>query len=588
MNKTKCHNCNIEYYSSTGFTFPKCNHTQCPYCTSSKFLSALSVKYTAAFPKASINCACSASTVTLSVSDLYNKFKQFKLMHYDDSKICNLHQRKYLFWCKTCMKMQCDLCIKEHNLKHKMIEKEKFEEKTKIKIEKMKYKTYDELKTVIMANKFDVDKKEKQLTKEYIDKINYIIDVCTKIKENYEKQLEIEKQYYDIIEKTYEYYYFHLNHIQLYNFTKSITFDFSNVDIDIKPKEISLINHLYSVTKETISPYISKSSLSNEFSFIEFSNTLTPLNVKFPLISTSLFNLVHSIPITPMLPYSILQLTHNTIAVGLTYAHIECIYIYDTILFKLILALKGDEKAPPTCLVQVGDLLLSSSFLSPYIKIWKIDKAHKSYIKSFKAHLTPTTAMYNIPSTSLVISGSKDGEVIIWDISAMKQVTIIKPHILPLSQFIMLEATSEIVSSSYDGYIKLYNFIKNKNELIEEGKMFKAFAKIKGVSLIKTPSLIAAADSLGEISLWDVSKGVNVFTIKSHNSDINDIIYLKSSDKVLTCSNDKTMNVYDVINGNILRIAKSYKFESKVLKGLMLRDKRLAILSVNSVNIYTN
>ena len=50
----------------------------------------------------------------------------------------------------------------------------------------------------------------------------------------------------------------------------------------------------------------------------------------------------------------------------------------------------------------------------------------------------------------------------------------------------------------------------------------------------------------------------------------------------------KTMNVYDVINGNILRIAKSYKFESKVLKGLMLRDKRLAILSVNSVNIYTN
>ena len=82
--------------------------------------------------------------------------------------------------------MQCDLCIKEHNLKHKMIEKEKFEEKTKIKIEKMKYKTYDELKTVIMANKFDVDKKEKQLTKEYIDKINYIIDVCTKIKENYE------------------------------------------------------------------------------------------------------------------------------------------------------------------------------------------------------------------------------------------------------------------------------------------------------------------------------------------------------------------------------------------------------------------
>ena len=128
----------------------------------------------------------------------------------------------------------------------------------------------------------------------------------------------------------------------------------------------------------------------------------------------------------------------------------------------------------------------------------------------------------------------------------------------------------------------------NKNELIEEGKMFKAFAKIKGVSLIKTPSLIAAADSLGEISLWDVSKGVNVFTIKSHNSDINDIIYLKSSDKVLTCSNDKTMNVYDVINGNILRIAKSYKFESKVLKGLMLRDKRLAILSVNSVNIYTN
>ena len=588
MNKTKCYNCNIEYYSSTGFTFPKCNHTQCPYCTSSKFLSALAVKYTAAFPNASIDCACGASTVTLSVSDLHNKFKQFKLMHYDDSKICNLHQRKYLYWCRTCMKMQCDLCIKEHNLKHKMIEKEKFEEKTKIKIEKMKYKTYEELKTVIMANKFDVDKKEKKLTKEYIDKINYIIDVCTKIKENYEKQLEIEKQYYDIIEKTYEYYYFHLNHIQLYNFTKSITFDFANVDIDIKPKETSLINHLYSVTKETISPYISKSSSSNEFSFIEFSNTLLPLNVKFPLISTSLFNLSHSIPITPMLPYSMLQLTHNIIAVGLTYAHIECIYIYDTILFKLILSLKGDEKAPPTSLVQVGDLLLSSSFLSPYIKIWKIDKAHKSYIKSFKAHLTPTTAMYGIPNTFLLISGSKDGEVIIWDISAMKQVAILKPHILPLSQFIMLEQTSEIVSSSYDGYVKLYRFIKNKNELSEEVKMFKAFAKIKGVSLIKTPYLIAAADSLGEISLWDVSKGINVFTIKSHNSDINDIIYIKSIDKVLTCSNDKTMNVYDVINGNCLSIAKSYKFDSKVLKGLMLKDKRLAILSVNSVNIYTN
>ena len=58
MNKTKCYNCNIEYYSKTGFQFEKCNHTFCPFCLSAKFMSSLSVNYNAAFPRAKIKCSC--------------------------------------------------------------------------------------------------------------------------------------------------------------------------------------------------------------------------------------------------------------------------------------------------------------------------------------------------------------------------------------------------------------------------------------------------------------------------------------------------------------------------------------------------
>ena len=73
---------------------------------------------------------------------------------------------------------------------------------------------------------------------------------------------------------------------------------------------------------------------------------------------------------------------------------------------------------------------------SSSIKVWSLNFTHKKYIQSFKAHLTPVTALYQLSNSDIVLSGSKDGEIILWDINQMKQIQIFKPHVDAITSII--------------------------------------------------------------------------------------------------------------------------------------------------------
>ena len=584
MNKTKCYNCNIEYYSKTGFQFEKCNHTFCPFCLSAKFMSSLSVNYNAAFPRAKIKCSCcSKNAIDLSISNLNDKLKQFKLSHYDNSKNCLIHDnKKYNFWCKTCKSSLCDICVKEHNNEHKILSTKKFEEKIKTKIDKMKYKSFDELTSLILSSKFDVEKNQRNMTKNVIEKIDCVIEIFQKIKNNLLTQFENENCFYSVLEKLYEYFYFHLEHIQLYNFTKLINFEFENVSIEYKQRELTLIDYLYKATKEKMYNYFEgeKDKQNFTFTFLEYNNKLNPYQVKFPLITKSLYSLSQSIPLSPMTPCSLIQLSNSYILLGLVYNNIEHLYTYSPLSFKLLHSQNGEQNSKPYPILEIPSLsiLLSGSPTSSSIKVWSLNFTHKKYIQSFKAHLTPVTALYQISNSDIVLSGSKDGEIILWDINQMKQIQIFKPHVDAITSIIEVSFVNKIASASQDCYIKLYDKEEKENKITikEDFSLFKLFGKINKIIQIKQSSYIASCDSLGEVSIWDIAKKVNLFSLRVNKGSINDIVVINSIDKLITCSSfDKTMKVCNLINSNTLNISKEYPSLTGIVALLLLKDKRL-------------
>jgi COMPASS component SWD3 len=179
--------------------------------------------------------------------------------------------------------------------------------------------------------------------------------------------------------------------------------------------------------------------------------------------------------------------------------------------------------------------------------IYSIDQS--SPLKTFKGHTDAVFAVNFNPQTSLIVSGSFDETVRIWDV---KQGTckVLFAHSEPVSSVCFNKDGSLVVSSGYDGLIRIWDSSTGQchKTLIDESNSAIAYT-----SFTPNSKYILTSRLNNTISLWDYSLVRCAKTYQGHENNYCCPALIFMGDKVICGSSDGTIFVWDLQTREILQ-----------------------------------
>ena len=231
--------------------------------------------------------------------------------------------------------------------------------------------------------------------------------------------------------------------------------------------------------------------------------------------------------------FCLLQLTPNELLAG----HSEnCIDIFDL----------NEDKIDPekhlsghtlwvTALVKCDEEHFASASNDTKIIIW--DSNEKINLKELKGHEDCILTMIILENGNLC-TGSADKTIRIWDWKKGECISYFKAHknwVKTIYQF----NSQTLLSGSDDRTIKMWNTNLEIICTLEGHKhSIRAFCKIDD-------NYFASGSFDSKIKIWDFNEKKCVNTLEEHSSNI--ICIIKYDDKLISCSNDKTIKIWEEI-----------------------------------------
>ncbi len=195
------------------------------------------------------------------------------------------------------------------------------------------------------------------------------------------------------------------------------------------------------------------------------------------------------------------------------------------------------------------------------IQVW--DPTAGSVDKSIEV---PTTEVRSLAvyqgSKILVVIGTKDGQVFVWDVIENRQVAQFRGHQASVHCVCIALTTSElddfhndidylcIASGGADRSVRTWN--------IRTGKRIKRFRHQRSISSIIVTNkglrpLLATAGVERVIKLWDLESGVLLRSLDGHLDQINTLALWEGYQMLLISgSADHTIRVYDMLSGECI------------------------------------
>jgi hypothetical protein len=204
---------------------------------------------------------------------------------------------------------------------------------------------------------------------------------------------------------------------------------------------------------------------------------------------------------------------------------------------KLLRTLTGHKK--PVHFVAVdrsGKLLLSAS---NKIKIWDLDKGKR--LSTFWHACTVNSALM-IPHRDLLVSGSNDRKIKLWNLSQGNLLRTLHGHQQSVSTVAITPNGQILVSGSADQTLKLWD--------LETGKLLHTIKGHGGAinAVITSPdgrTIISGSDD-HTIKLWDIDTGILLHTLTGHTQAVKDVVISPDGRMLVSGSADQTIKIWRV------------------------------------------
>jgi len=225
---------------------------------------------------------------------------------------------------------------------------------------------------------------------------------------------------------------------------------------------------------------------------------------------------------------------------------------------EVLTSLNGHAQAV-SCLADLGDGRIASGCEDGTLRVWDVFKG--TCVFELRGHSADVTGVDALDGSRLV-SASEDKTLRLWDLAVdggfplmtltghRRQVTSVSCRTSSLTKLGLesFELCDLIVSGSCDRSVRVWDADTGQCLSIFEGRKGRGESTTSGhadvVSCVAwvTCHVVASGSKDRTVKLWELENSRLVRTLHGHKDSVRDVLF--ASDRVFTCSDDKTIMVW--------------------------------------------
>jgi WD40 repeat protein len=195
----------------------------------------------------------------------------------------------------------------------------------------------------------------------------------------------------------------------------------------------------------------------------------------------------------------------------------------------------------------LGIIIIILAYYQLFYKSPRVDNGVAVQSLVFTGHTGIVTSVRFLPGDSLLVTGSIDSTIKIWERTSGKIVQQIK-HPDAIAYLDLSTDGKYIVTGSYDSKVRLWR--------ISDGALIKEFTGHTGtvwtVAFSNDGTKIAAGGDDAMVLVWDIATGALLQKLQGHKRIVWSVKFSPDDSKIASASYDFTLRFWNVADGKLL------------------------------------
>ncbi|MBN3961526.1 hypothetical protein [Nostoc sp. NMS8] len=209
----------------------------------------------------------------------------------------------------------------------------------------------------------------------------------------------------------------------------------------------------------------------------------------------------------------------------------------------------------------------------------------ENLLMTLTGHKNKVTAVTVTSDNKLLISGSCDGILKIWNLSTGKLLKSINAHNDTITSIAVTEDNKQIISVFNDLTVKVWNLTTSNlllNFTIDDG------SRITAVLVMPSSQYIVSASSnfYSKLNIWDLATGDKIFTLDAHIADVVAMGGTSDGKQLFSAFEDGTFKLWDLETGKLLSTFNQYNGVPIIVGITPDKKKMITINSNGQVYLY--
>lgn len=178
----------------------------------------------------------------------------------------------------------------------------------------------------------------------------------------------------------------------------------------------------------------------------------------------------------------------------------------------------------------------------------------KDFNLSGGGHDRPITALAVSPDGKMLVTGSEDNSIRIWEVSTGKVVRVMQGHNDHITSLAISSDAGTLISASKDHTIRVWTLDLNDTHRTlngHKGYVWSAMYSPDG-------SLVASAGADQVIRIWNNETGTEIASLPGHDVAVTAICFNHDGTKLVSCGGDNLVKLWDVKENKLLKEYKGH------------------------------
>jgi WD40 repeat protein len=207
--------------------------------------------------------------------------------------------------------------------------------------------------------------------------------------------------------------------------------------------------------------------------------------------------------------------------------------------------MKGGHSGPVTCLGRISDDLVISGSRDGTLRMWEV--AEGKEVRIFEGKTGPVEALAVDPDRRMVISAGTSHDLLVWDLDANKVRAVWKRHSGNVTCLAMPPGSSHVISGSLDRSVGVWSLADGECRMLPGHK-----DRVNAVAFDPGRGLIASAGQDASVRLWDAGSGEDLGTLAGHRAPVRAVFLDAGAGLVISGGDDGYVNVWQIDGGRPL------------------------------------